>query len=165
MMIYKVEMKGVFKQILPYLKKEINTVIKRVEPEVEQENSELLPKLGQLSGHPKGLKKIFSLVDFDIQNVRTIMRKILKVINYEKLYITIKYGSGDAASTAIMIGNLWFLSGLITLKFQKSFCLHNTRISCIPSYGDKCMEVDFLCIFNMRLRDIINMRKLFLNKR
>lgn len=75
----------------------------------------------------------------------------------EQLYWKTVYGSEDAALTGIGVGVLWAIKALmITRLKRKVVVIENPIISVNPVFGDNRFNVDFQCIFSIRLGNVIN---------
>lgn len=77
-------------------------------------------------------------------------------ISEQKLYTEI--GLGDAAVTAMSVGVIWSLIGIITGRLRSLYNLQNSKnnFRVIPNYEkENYLLLDYFCIFEMRLGHII----------
>lgn len=85
-----------------------------------------------------------------------IIDKILKSLICEKLYWRTVFGSEDAAITGIITGLLWTMKALVLKKLEgRIFYIGHPVISVNPMFGRSRFDVDFQCIFSIRLGNVI----------
>jgi len=105
---------------------------------------------------PRRLRKLLNSMRYYTRLYRRFMHKVIASICCERLYWKTTYGSEDAAITAIMTGVLWSIKAMI-ITFLKRRCNVTTKpvIEVIPVFDQAKVEVDFQCIFSIKLGNVI----------
>lgn len=83
-------------------------------------------------------------------------RAVRKRILAEKIYLNLSFGTGDAASTGILVGSLW---GAIynVIAFVSNFIRVTEPQICInPSYDEELLDFEFECILKVSVANIIS---------
>lgn len=105
---------------------------------------------------PRKIKHILKKFHHYAKMYCAFIEKILKLVVCEKFYCKTKYGSEDAALTGIFVGLLWaFKSLLVNRLKRKVFTIKELDIEVNPIFGYNQLEVDFQCIFSIKLGNVI----------
>ena len=83
-------------------------------------------------------------------------RAVRKKILAEKIYLNLSFGTGDAASTGILVGSLW---GAIynVIAFVSNFIrVTEPDMSINPSYDEELLDFEFECILKVSVANIIS---------
>jgi hypothetical protein len=107
--------------------------------------------------HPKRMWRILRSFHYYLQLYQRFMFKLLKAVTCETFYWKTTYGSEDAAVTGYTAGMLWAVkkTALARMKRRLSFSSEPV-VQVKPVFGKSCLEVDFRCIFSLRLGKVIN---------
>ena len=104
------------------------------------------------------LKKIQTYNDY-IKDNHLLLRRIHNYlrcrVNIKKFDLDIIIGTDNAHQTAILIGVLWSLTGILLSVMHNNFNLLEKNISIKPEYMGKKLKVDLFCILNVRIGHII----------
>ncbi|WP_378955533.1 DUF2953 domain-containing protein [Pelosinus sp. sgz500959] len=113
--------------------------------------------------HPKKLRRIVKKLRYYIRLYDQMMKNIIKALHCERLYWKTSYGSEDAALTGIMSGMLWTIKALLLTNLEKQVVFRAKPVIHVhPIFGHNHFEVDFQCIFSIRLGNVITaMRSLY----
>lgn len=85
------------------------------------------------------------------------MNKLFLSMQCEKLIWKTVYGSNDAALTAIITGGLWGFKSIMLHNLRRRIHIRNKPLIHVkPIYCGQRFELDFLCIFSIRLGKVIN---------
>lgn len=105
---------------------------------------------------PRRLRKLMRTIRRYSRKYRKFMTQLFVNIYCEKLYWKTTIGLEDAALTGLGSGLLWAMKGLIVA------ILHNRiKVACrpeinvVPVFGHNHFEIDFSCIFRIRLGNVI----------
>lgn len=67
-----------------------------------------------------------------------------------------KFGSEDAALTGALVGILWAFKSLLMNQLKRRiFSMGTLDIEVKPIFGSNQFEIDFQCIFSIRLGNVI----------
>ncbi|HHV72686.1 MAG TPA: DUF2953 domain-containing protein [Clostridia bacterium] len=68
-----------------------------------------------------------------------------------------EYGANDAATTGVRLGIIWFLKGILLAILENKiiFWNKNPLVEVIPNFNQPCLNVNFCCIFAIKLGHII----------
>ena len=113
----------------------------------------------------KRFSKIFTAHDF--KNIKRYFHHdpvfLHKMLDYwsEKLAIynfsfIIKYGTNDAAFTALLYGTLWTILGPILAFLYNNLRFTTKDIIIIPYFDRETINIEFSCIIKFKFGDIIN---------
>jgi hypothetical protein len=98
------------------------------------------------------IRKIIFLTRLYYQTIDNIFKSLV----CEKLYWKTIYGSEDAAITGIMTGTLWTIKALVVKKLENRISyLGQPVITVMPIFGCDRFDVDFECIFSIKLGNLI----------
>lgn len=92
---------------------------------------------------------------FSILVKREVRKHIKWRLNIDKIYLKIKFGSSDAAVTAVIIGILDAIVYPIICVLYKGKKVKSSKIDIKPSFGEEIILVDFNCIIFTRIVHII----------
>jgi hypothetical protein len=85
------------------------------------------------------------------------MNELFLSIQCNKFDCKTVYGSDDAALTSIISGGLWALKSIMVNKLKNRIHLVNKPlINVTPLFNQQKFELDFTCIFSIRLGNVIN---------
>ncbi len=120
-------------------------------------NEKMIKKTDQLiKEHPQKIKHIIQKFHHYTKKYCKIIEKILKLVVCEKLYWKTKFGSEDAALTGALVGLLWAFKTLLMNQFKRRiFSIGTLDIEVKPIFGSNQFEIDFQCIFSIRLGNVI----------
>lgn len=114
--------------------------------------------------HPRHLWRMIKAFRYYVHIYRKIVIKLVESITCERLYWTTTYGSEDAATTGYMAGMLWAVKGTTVTGLKRHFPFTSEPVVKVnPIFGKSCFEVDFRCIFSLRLGKIINASTVIFN--
>jgi len=130
---------------------------------VSQEKTELLrdekmiKKTDQLvKKHPQKIKHTIQKFRQYTKKYCKIIEKLLKLVVCEKLCWKTKFGSEDAALTGTLVGLLWAFKTLLMNQLKRRiFSIGTLDIEVKPIFGSNQFEIDFQCIFSIRLGNVI----------
>lgn len=75
----------------------------------------------------------------------------------ERLRVKSIIGTGDAASTAIMMGVVWGVkSALVSLLIERIAFIHRPQLEVIPDFDKPCLDFHVDCIFRFTIGEIIH---------
>jgi hypothetical protein len=116
------------------------------------------------SKHPSKLKSAIKEFHYYTQLYCRIIDKILMSVTCEKFYWKTVYGSEDAANTGIITGLLWAGKAFIINRLKRHiFCMEKPIIAVNPIFGHNHFDIDFQCIFSIKLGNVIKTIKSIYN--
>lgn len=114
--------------------------------------------------HPKRLKHIISRVRYYTRLYCCVMNKFIKSMHCESIKWNTVYGSEDAEQTGIVTGMLWSVKELMITRLKSRVIVTKDPIINVNSlFGHNSFNVDFHCIFSIRLGNVINMVRILYN--
>ena len=114
--------------------------------------------------HPGKLRHIISKVHNYMRLYCKVMEKFIHSLHCEQLHWKTVYGSEDAAVTGIVTGMLWTVKSLIITRLKKHVIVKNKPVFTVKSiFGHNHFNVDFQCIFSIRLGNVINAVRILYN--
>jgi hypothetical protein len=113
----------------------------------------------------KKLSKVFTADDFI--NIKRffhhdpVLFKKVKEYWSNKLIINdfsfiLKYGTNDAAFTALLYGTLWIILGPVLAILDNNFKFNTKDIIITPYFDRETINIEFSCIIKFKFGDIIN---------
>ncbi|QJW48474.1 DUF2953 domain-containing protein [bacterium BFN5] len=116
--------------------------------------------------HPQKMRRILKMLRYYQKIYCKFMHSIIKSIYCEKFYWKTTFGLEDAAATAILSGTLWSVKAMILTFLQKRTNFKTRPVIRVqPIFDQNKIEVDFQCIFSIKLGNLINASKfIFLSK-
>ena len=106
--------------------------------------------------HPRKIKHTIQKFHHYTKRYCKIIEKLLKLVVCEKLCWKTKFGSEDAALTGALVGLLWAFKTLIMNQLKRRiFSTGTLDIEVKPIFGSNQFEIDFQCIFSIRLGNVI----------
>jgi hypothetical protein len=154
-----VESKG-----LSWLESTIKTVKSQDETHRKREERFMKKAAKLYSKHPKKLKHAIEEFYYYTQMYCRVIEKVLMSATCERFYWKTVYGSEDAASTGRIIGLLWAGKVFIINRLKRHvFCVEKPIIAVNPIFGRNQLDVDFQCIFSIRLGNVIKTIKSIYN--
>jgi hypothetical protein len=116
------------------------------------------------SKHPKKLKYAIKELHYYTQMYCRVIDKVLQSAICEKFYWKTVYGSEDAANTGIVAGLLWTGKVFVINRLKRHIvCGEKPIIAVNPIFGRRQFDVDFQCIFSIRLGNVIKTIKSIYN--
>ncbi|NLI59779.1 MAG: DUF2953 domain-containing protein [Clostridium sp.] len=96
--------------------------------------------------------------DFYLKH-RCLIKKINKFlrckITLKNLSFDMNFGTGNACQTSVLTGLLWTFWGIIISFLYRYIKVEKKHIAIKPNYSEKNINIDFYCIFNVRIVYII----------
>lgn len=120
-------------------------------------DEKMIKKTDQLvKKHPRKIKHTIQKFHHYTKKYCKIIEKLLKLVVCEKLYWKTKFGSEDAALTGALVGLLWAFKTLLMNQLKRRiFSIGTLDIEVKPIFGSNQFEIDFQCIFSIRLGNVI----------
>jgi len=107
--------------------------------------------------HPRKLRYIAKLFRHYARLYCDVMEEIAKKLHCEQLYWKTNYGSEDAAITGTITGMLWSIKSLLITRLKKKIIFNRQPIIMVtPTFGEEHLNIDFTCIFSIRIGNVIN---------
>lgn len=107
--------------------------------------------------HPRRLWHMLKAFRYYMRIYRRFMIKLVESITCERFYWKTTYGSEDADVTGYMVGMLWAVKGTTVTGLKRRFPFSSEPVVKVkPIFGKSCFEVNFRCIFSLRLGKVIN---------
>lgn len=145
------------------------------EARLATDGGELAPRVDREERYVKNISDIFlhhgaewrqmihELVDFS-HWYQSLVRRLNHKLLCENLYWRTRLGMEDAATTGLGVGLFWLLKseGLIYLKQRFPFS-SSPILKVEPDYTSAGLEVDFRCIFSIRMGNLMNAALSLLN--
>lgn len=173
--VYTVKKLVAYKMEVPVIKVDdskglswIESTIKTVQSQdTTHRNREerFMKKTTKLYGkHPKKLKHAIKEFHYHAQMYCRVIDKVLQSAICERFYWKTVYGSEDAANTGIVTGLLWTGKAFVINRLKKHIvCVEKPIIVVNPIFGRSQFDVDFQCIFSIRLGNVIKTIKSIYN--
>lgn len=113
----------------------------------------------------KKLSKIFTVDDF--KNIKKYFHHdpvfFQKMLDYWTNKLTIKdfsfilkYGTNDAAFTALLYGAIWAILGPVLALLSNNLRFSTKNIIITPHFDSEIINIEFSCIIKFKFGDIIN---------
>jgi hypothetical protein len=124
-----------------------------------------MKKTAKLYGkHPQKLGHAIKEFHYYTQMYCRVIDKVLMSATCERFYWKTMYGTEDAASTGIITGLLWAGKAFIINRLKKHIlCVEKPIIAVTPIFGRNQFDVDFQCIFSIKLGNVIKTIKSIYN--
>ncbi len=92
-----------------------------------------------------------------LRRYRKAINSLLKSVRFRHFSWKTEIGLGDPANTGIATGFLWAVKGVIYGILSRSVGTVENRpqIAVIPCYYNTCLRLEFHCIFDLRIGNII----------
>ena len=88
------------------------------------------------------------------EDVRGIVPRLLQAGRWKKFVWRAELGLDDAMVTAVMVGGMWALQGVVWERWiHDKNCV--TVISCRPNFEEMILKNELICIVRFRSGDII----------
>jgi hypothetical protein len=115
---------------------------------------------------PREIQRIIGLSRYYARIYRSFMNRIITAIHCEQLHWKISYGSKDAAMTGIMAGLFGSVQAMVIGRLRKRVTFISRPVVQVrPIFGKTQLEIDFGCIFSIRLGNVITaMKSIFYSK-
>ena len=108
--------------------------------------------------YPKN-KKDFKWITRSIYKIAEILEDFKRRIILEELRFHLKEGTGNAFNTAILYGVIWNLFGILQAIILNKFVVRNKDIKIETDFSKKVWNLNFNCIFSIKIVNIILMCK------
>ncbi|MDF2570752.1 MAG: hypothetical protein K0R55_2356 [Sporomusa sp.] len=141
---------------LPWITSEIKAPQGGTETHIAREQRFLkrIPEI--LIKNPKKFNKLMSEIKQYIRIYRCYINRLVASTHCEKLDLRAVYGFDDAAFTGLMMGVFGAARGLLLTSLHNRLILDaKPNINITPVYGQSHFEIDFRCIFRIRLGNVI----------
>ncbi len=110
--------------------------------------------------HPRKLQRLYKTFRYYQKLYFRFMHHIIQSICCEKFTWKTTFGFEDAADTAVLSGALWSVKALVVTFLQKRTNFTAKPIIKVqPVFGEKKLDIDFQCIFSIKLGHLINASK------
>lgn len=142
---------------LPWIKSEIESRAGETESQTVKEQEKTRAWLMLAVKQPREVHaKIYQVLDL-VHDYSDFMRWITRKIRFERFHWVTRIGLMDAPETAIAAGMCWAVQSYIatTLWHKHYHVTSRPQLKVIPMYNQDLFQVDFECIFNVRLGHII----------
>jgi hypothetical protein len=121
----------------------------------------------------KRLSKTFTIGDFN--NIKRFYAYdpefFLRIKNYwfrnliiDDFSLNLKYGTSDAAFTALLYGTLWGIFGSVLAILNNNLRFHSKDIVITPYFDRETFNIEFSCIIKFKFGDIINTGIMFFRR-
>lgn len=141
---------------LPWLTSELKVNQRGTETHIAREQRFVKKFAVIFVKNPQKFKKIMRGVKEYIQIYRNYINRLVSSIHCERLKLRAVYGFEDAAFTGLMMGVFGAARGLLLVSLHNRLQLEATpEINITPVYGQCYFEIDFRCIFRIRLGNVI----------
>lgn len=106
--------------------------------------------------HPRKLRHVMKEFHYYTRLYCKTIEKLLKLVVCEKICWKTRFGSEDAAITGTIAGLLWTGKALLMSRLKRRiFLIGEPDIAVKPIFGYNQFDVDFQCIFSIRLGNVI----------
>ncbi|SMC58212.1 DUF2953 domain-containing protein [Sporomusa malonica] len=141
---------------LPWITSEIKAPQGGAETHIAREQR-FVKKIAEIFvKNPQKFKKLMRAVKRYIRIYRKYINSLVASIHCEKLDIRAVYGFDDAAFTGLMMGAFGAARGLLLASLHNRLILEaKPNINITPVYGQSHFEIEFRCIFRIRLGNVI----------
>lgn len=145
---------------IPWLESEAETKQGETEKDSGREQR-LIKGLVQIFVHqPRKLRRLLRVYRYYRRMYRRFMHRVIETVCCEKFYWTTSFGSDDAAVTAVLNGLLWSAKAMILTFLQKRTDFAAKPVVKVqPLFGQQKIEIEFRCIFSLKLGNLINALK------
>jgi hypothetical protein len=107
--------------------------------------------------HPRQWRQLQQEFKYYLKLYRQLMDKIFSFVTCEKLIWRTSFGSEDAAVTGMVTGLAWAIKNWFYLGLKRRLKrISKPVFSVTPLFGSDKIEIDFQCIFSIRLGHVIN---------
>lgn len=76
-------------------------------------------------------------------------------IKFDNLSVRSRIGTGDAAATALVSGSFYWIFSMTAYHIMTKYSLKKHKILVLPFFKGPLLDLDFDCIINFKLGDII----------
>ncbi len=142
---------------LPWLESELKTGRDTIKTRSRREQRFVAKTADIYLHHPLKWRRIIREVNLLFDLYRSFARRIKKAMLCEKFTWRTACGCGDAALTGMVTGLLWAAKSeaLIFLRRRLNFTARPV-VRVRPIYDAALLEVEFECIFTLRVGNVIN---------
>jgi hypothetical protein len=109
-------------------------------------------------------KQAFKINDYQLlRKIIYVLRETLnRSLKIKDFNLDVKIGTGDPAGTALIYGALWSIAGVLSTYFFSRYKPKNKKINIAADFNKETFNVEFNCIFNIRIVNIIQVGIIFL---
>lgn len=104
-------------------------------------------------------KKDFKRLTRSIFKIAEVLEDFKRRIILEELRFYLREGTGNAFNTAILYGMIWNLFGILQAVILNKFIVRNKDIKIETDFSKKIWNLNFSCIFSIKIVNIILMCK------
>ena len=104
-------------------------------------------------------KKDFKSLTKSIYKIAEILEDFKRRIILKELRFYLREGTGNAFNTAILYGLIWNLFGILQAVILNQFVVKNKDIKIETDFSKKVWNLNFNCIFSIKIVNIILMCK------
>lgn len=149
-----------------WLKSKMKTRKSQEQTKVKREQRFVRKTVNFYIRHPGQIRHIFRLFRYFLRLYDYIMGNVRASLYCEQLEWRTQYGSEDATLTGIATGMLWAIKTLMITRLRKKVIfIKKPIINVHPVFGGNHLNIEFQCIFSIRLGNVINViRNLYVIK-
>ncbi len=116
-------------------------------------------KTKKIDKKPPKNKKDFKKLTKSIWGIAEILEDFKKRIILKEFRFYLKEGMGNAFNTAILYGVIWNLFGILQAVILSHFIVKDKEIKIETDFREKIWNLNFSCIFSVKIVNIILMCK------
>lgn len=142
---------------LPWLESQMETARDEIETHSKREQAFAKNTWDIYWRHPRKWRTLIRMFRYYTRLYKKFTGKILGQMSCEKLHWRTRLGTDDAAVTALASGALWAVKGQLYVYLKRRVkhavapVFHVT-----PLFNAKAFDMEFECIFSIRLGNVIN---------
>ncbi|WP_425061119.1 hypothetical protein SCACP_18920 [Sporomusa carbonis] len=141
---------------VPWLNLELEGSSDHAETNVDREQQFVKRFCDILLRKPKKLNRLIKTVNNFLRLYRRFVDRMVANVHCEKLDFKAVYGFEDAAWTGMAMGVFGALRGVMLTRLYNRLTFDTKpNIKITPVYGENRFEVEFRCIFRIRLGNVI----------
>ncbi|MEG6585677.1 DUF2953 domain-containing protein [Dendrosporobacter sp. 1207_IL3150] len=145
---------------LPWIESEVKAEEGKTKTHVRREKRFVKVFFNIYFKHPRRFRKLMRKVRYYHRLYTRLMNEIIKAIYCEKFYWKTTFGCDDAASTAVVTGALWSVKSLLVNYLQsRTNFKEKPVVKVIPAFGQEKIDIELLCIFSIKLGNVIDASK------
>lgn len=110
----------------------------------------------------KNIKKYFRHDPIFLQQMKRYWSEKLSIIDF---YLVLKYGTNDAALSALIYGALWTVLGTLLALMDNYLKFTTKDIRVIPCFDCETFKLEVSCIIKFKFGDIINTGIMLIRRR
>ncbi len=146
---------------LAWLESKIETIGDDVQPDYKNESNTHFKReerfIETAIKYPHEARRTIRFMQYYLKLYRKLTNKITSSLKCETLYWKTTFGFSDAAITGILAGFFWMIKGVILNRLKNRTILTSQPvINVIPVFEHVTFEIDFRCIFSVRIGNVIS---------